>query len=167
MKSIVRCSVAVVMVGLFVLILAGRTQNDAVVAQDRKPIMMYRFYGGLDGLSHVERIELKNFNDANAAELMPVKGAAIHRSKPDAPGTVFSGPYHPEGLRQYVINLAGHAQIEFSGGGVITLNPGDIELVEDIAPAKGHRNITLGPDDRVTLFLPIADQTVVHDSLLK
>jgi hypothetical protein len=155
------------MVGMFVLILAGQTQSDAVVAQGRKPVMMYRFYQGTDGLSHVEKIEVRNFNEHDIANLMAASGAEIHRTKPSAPGAVFSGPFHPEPHRQYVFNLLGHEQIEFSGGETITLNPGDIELVEDTAPSKGHRNLTPGPEDRVTLWLPIADQTVVRDSILK
>jgi hypothetical protein len=167
MTSIIRWSIAVAMVGLFVLILSGQTQSDVVVAQGRKPVMMYRFYEGIDGLSHVEKIEVKNFDDHDVANLMAVRGAEIRRTKPGAPGAVFSGPFHPEPLRQYVFNLLGHAQIEFSGGEKITLNPGDIELVEDTAPSKGHRNLTLGPEDRVTLAVPIADQTVVRDSILK
>jgi hypothetical protein len=167
MKPVAKWSIAVFILGMFILMLARQTQNDAVVAQGRKPVMMYRFYEGTDGLSHVEKIEVKNFNEHDVANLMATSGAEIHRTKPDAPGAVFSGPFHAEPHRQYIFNLLGHGQIEFSGGGTITLNPGDIELVEDTAPAKGHRNLTLGPDDRVTLWLPIADQTVVRDSILK
>ena len=167
MKSTARWSIAVVMVGMFVLILGGQTQSDVVVAQGRKPVMMYRFYEGTDGLSHVESIEIKNFNEHDVANLMAVSGAEIHRTKPSAPGTVLSGPFHPGPHRQYIFDLLGHEQIEFSGGEKITLNPGDIELIEDTAPSKGHRNVTPGPEDRVTLWVPIADQTVVRDSILK
>ena len=168
MKSIVRWSVALVMFGVFILILSGKTHidGDAVAAQERKPVMMYRFYEGKDRLSHVEKIELKNFNEHDVASLMAVSGAEIHRMKPSA-STDFSGPFHPESERLYVFNLLGHERIEFSGGETITLNPGDIELVEDIAPSKGHRTLTLGPEDRVTLSLPITDQTVIRDSILE
>ena len=85
MKSTARWSIAVVMVGMFVLILGGQTQSDVVVAQGRKPVMMYRFYEGTDGLSHVESIEIKNFNEHDVANLMAVTGAEIHRTKPSAP----------------------------------------------------------------------------------
>jgi hypothetical protein len=169
MKSMVRWSIAFVMMCAFVLILSGQTQSDsdAVGAQGRKPVMMYRFYEGKDGLSHVEKIELKNFDEHDVAKLMAVSGAEIHRMKPSAPGTVLSGPFHPESQRLYVFNLFGHERMEFSGGETIDLNPGDIELVEDTAPSKGHRGLTLGPEDRVTLSLPITDQTVTRDSILK
>ena len=55
----------------------------------------------------------------------------------------------------------------FREGRRITLNPGDIELIEDLAPTKGHRNRNLGPEDRLVLWVPIADQAVVRDSILK
>jgi len=169
MKSIVRCSIALFMSMMVLAILSVETQNDAdaVAAQGRKPVMMYRFYQGTDGLSHVEKVQLNNFDEHDIAKLMAVRGAEIHRANPSAPGAVFSGPFHPESQRLYVFNLAGHARMEFSGGETITLNPGDIELVEDTAPAKGHRGLTLGPEDRITLSLPIADQTVIRDSILK
>jgi len=53
----------------------------------------------------------------------------------------------------------------FREGRKFTLNPGDIELIEDLAPTKGHRNRNLGPEDRVVLWVPIADQTVVRDTM--
>lgn len=163
LKSIVKRLIPVVMAGMFVLMLTGETQNDAVVAQGRKPVTMYRYYDGPDGLAHFEKIEVKNFNENDVASLMAITGAEIHRNKPAAA----FGPYHPGPRRQYIFNLLGHEQIEFSGGGTITLNPGDIELVEDLAPSKGHRNMTLGPEDRVTVFVPIADQTIIRNSILK
>jgi hypothetical protein len=167
MKSMVRWSIAVVMVGMFILLFSGQTRNDAVVAQGRKPVTMYRFYEGKDGLSHVERIEVKNFSDRDVASLMATTtGAELHRGKPDAPGADF-GAYHPGPRRQYIFDLFGHEEVEFSGGEKITLNPGDIELIEDLAPSKGHRNRNLGPEDRVSLWVPIADQTVIRDSILK
>jgi hypothetical protein len=169
MKSTSRWSIAVVGVGMFVLLLGGRTQSDVVAAQERQPVMMYRFYEGTDGLSHVERIEV-NFDEAKGnddiAKLMAVSGAQIRRTKHSPPGAVFSGPFHPGSHRQYILNISGHEEIEFSGGEKITLNPGDIELVEDTAPSKGHRNLVPGPEDRVTLWLPLADQTVVRGPIL-
>lgn len=165
MKSIVRWF-AVVMVAMFVLLISGATQNDLVVAQGRKPVMLYRLYEGKDGLSHVEKIEVTNFDDHDVASLMTASGAELHRKKADPPGAGF-GAFHPGPRRQYVFDLIGHEEIEFSGGEKVTLNPGDIELVEDLAPSKGHRNRNPGPEDRVTLWVPLADQTIVRDSILK
>jgi hypothetical protein len=166
-KRMLRFSIAVVMVGICFLMLGGQTPNNPVAAQERKPVTMYRFYTGKDGLSHVEKIEVKNFDKNNVANLMETTtGSTLRRTRPDAPGADF-GAFHPGPRRQYIFDLAGHEEVEFSGGERITLNPGDIELIEDLAPTKGHRNRNLGPEDRVVLWVPIADQTVVRDSILK
>jgi hypothetical protein len=139
---------------------AAQAQKDVPGPQ---PVMLYRFYAGTDGLSHVEKIELKDFDVHNAISLMAGNGIpTIHRDKPDPPATDISKlPFHPAARRQYIFNLQGRVQIEFSGGEKITLNPGDIELAEDVAPAKGHRNVILGPEDRISAWFPITDQTAV------
>jgi len=167
MRSVLRCSIAVITVGICFLLFCGQTKNDTVVAQGQKPVKMYRFYTGKDGLSHVEKIEVNNFDEHNVANLMnTTTGATLHRSKPDPPGADF-GAFHPGPRRQYIFNLAGREEVEFSGGEKIVLNSGDIELIEDLAPTKGHRNRNLGPEDRLVLWVPIADQAVVRDSILK
>ena len=167
MKPMLRVSIAVVTVAMCCLMFCGHMQDDAVAAQERKPVTMYRFYTGKDGLSHVEKIEVKNFDQNNVANLVETtSGATLRRSKPDTPGADF-GAFHPGPRRQYIFDLAGHEEVEFSGGEKITLNPGDIELIEDLAPTRGHRNRNLGPEDRLVLWVPIADQSVVRDSILK
>src|SRR5712664_3503239 len=97
MKPMLRFSIAVVTVGIYFLMFCGQTRNDAVAAQGREPVMMYRFYTGKDGLSHVEEIEVKNFDQNNVANLMETTtGAMLRRAKPDAPdadfGTSHQGP---------------------------------------------------------------------------
>ena len=163
MKQGTRRSIVVVAAAMFVLMSAGHSKKAVVLAQGPDPIVMYRFYGGTDGLSHVEKVELKNFDVHNAISLMAGSGTpTIHRDKPDPPGTVLSKlPFHPAARRQYIFNLQGHVEIEFSGGERITLNPGDIELAEDVAPSKGHRNLITGPDDRISVWFPVTDQTPV------
>lgn len=167
MKPTLGIFIAVVIVGMCLLTFCGETRNDAVAAQVGKRVTMYRFYTGKDGLSHVEKIEVKNFDKNNVASLMETTaGATLRLSKPDPPGADF-GAFHPGPRRQYIFDLAGHEEVEFSGGEKIILNPGDIELIEDLAPTKGHRNRNLGPEDRLVLWVPIADQAVVRDSILK
>src|SRR5580704_17406461 len=167
MKPMLRFSIAVVTVGICFLMFCGQTRNDVVAAQGAKPVMMYRFYTAKDGLSHVVKIDVMNFDQNNVANLMETTtGPVLRRSKPDAPGAHF-GAFHPGPHRQDIFDLSGHEEVEFSGGERITLNPGDIELIEDVAPTKGHRNRNLGPEDRLVLWVPIAHQTVVRDSILK
>lgn len=158
------------MVGMVVLTSAGQAKNDAAATPtpEYKPVMMYRFYMGTDGLSHVEKIEIKfdgHSRSDDIAKLMAISGAEIRRTKAAPPGTVFSGPFHPGSRRQYILNISGHEEVEFSGGEKISLKPGDIELIEDTAPAKGHRNVVVGPEPRVSLWIPLSDQTVVRGPL--
>src|SRR4029077_20023542 len=128
MKPMLRFSIAVVTVGICFLMFCGQTRNDVVAAQAGKPVMIYRFFTGKDGLSHVEKIEVKNFDPNNVANLMETTtGVVLRRSKPDAPGAHI-GACHPGPRRKYIFDLAGHEEVEFSGGERITLNPGDIEL---------------------------------------
>ena len=51
MKWMFRFSICVVMVGsCFLMLFCGQSRNNAVAAQGREPVTMYRFYTGKDGL---------------------------------------------------------------------------------------------------------------------
>jgi len=149
MKLTVRLTVAFGMVAVFALLLTGQTQRDE--SQGSKPIYIYRIYTGPDNLSHVEKIEAKF---TPTFKLMTVTGSAdLRRGKA---GQVVDWHTAGGGNRHYVVNLAGHHEIEVSGGVKVEVGPGDIELIEDLH-GKGH--ITRETEDNVSLWLPIADQT--------
>jgi hypothetical protein len=57
-----------------------------------------------------------------------------------------------------VITLSGRGEVEVAGGKKISLEPGHIDLVEDTT-GKGHITRSLGSEDRVTLTLPLVDQS--------
>jgi len=57
-----------------------------------------------------------------------------------------------------VITLNGRGEIEVAGGKKIAVGPGTINLVEDTT-GKGHITKVVGAEDRVTLQLPLADQS--------
>jgi hypothetical protein len=84
---------------------------------------------------------------------MKITGAEIHRNPP---GTVLD--WHPAPARQYVITLSGRGEIEVAGGKKIEVGPGHVELAEDLT-GKGHITKTVGTEDRITLWLPLADQS--------
>jgi phosphoglycerol transferase MdoB-like AlkP superfamily enzyme len=158
MKSSVRVSVrmliAIGLLCVFALIVRAQTQRNAAAAQARKPIYITRIYTGPDGLTHSEEIEAKSdaAGNGNVIKMMPVTGAEIHRA---TPGTTLD--WHPGPRYQYVITLSGHGEVEVADGKKIAEDPGHITLVEDIA-GKGHITRTFGPDDRVSLWLPLVDQ---------
>ena len=46
-----------------------------------------------------------------------------------------------------------------AGGKKIALEPGHIELAEDLT-GKGHITRAIGTEDRISLWLPLTDQAV-------
>ena len=127
-----------------------------VFAQGQKPITVSRLFTGSDNVTHVEETELKfaSGNPGTAAKLLPIVSAEIHRAMPSAAADWHRGP-----RRQYVITLSGHGEIEIAGGKKLPLQPGHIELIEDTT-GQGHITRVTGNEERVTLQLVLADQTI-------
>jgi quercetin dioxygenase-like cupin family protein len=125
------------------------------MAQTRKPVMMTHLYTGPDNQTHAEETEVKFAagNPGNVFKMLPVTGAELHRG---LPGSV--ADWHTAPRRQYVITLSGRGEIELVGGKKIPIEPGHIDLVEDVT-GKGHITRVTGTEDRVTLWLPLADQS--------
>ena len=127
-------------------------KTETVMAQSSQPVLkLTRIYTGEDNQSHAEEVAVPF--EQNSLRLLPVTGAEIHRG---AAGSVTE--WHPETQRMYVITLSGHGEIEVAGGKKIQLVPGQMELVEDTR-GKGHISRVTSTDDRVTMWLPLLDQT--------
>ncbi len=122
----------------------------AAAAETGKPVKIYRFFTGSDGLTYAEEIEVKFAN--GAFDLLKTSGAVLRRSPP---GRV--NDWHPASKRQYVITLSGHGELVLSGGQTLKVGPGDIELAEDTT-GKGHITKTVGTEDRVSIAIPLIDQ---------
>ena len=155
MRSKVTWFIAAGLLGLFVLISAAQTGRDVSGAQKQKAVFITRLYTGPDGQTHAEEVEAKftagGTNDV--FKMMGTSGAELHR----APAGRVSD-WHTAPRRQYVIPLSGRGELEVSGGKKISVGPGHIELVEDTT-GKGHITRVTGNEDRVTLQLPISDQS--------
>jgi hypothetical protein len=145
--------IAIVSVCSIVLLSRLSADRHAVMAQTRRPIVITRLYTGPDGQTHAEDIEVKLTGDRlnEISEMFKVTGAELHRTPP---GKVNS--WHTAPRRQYVITLSGRGEIELAGGKKIPLEPGHIELAEDLT-GKGHITRVVGNEDRVTIQLPVAD----------
>jgi len=128
--------------------LAGSQQ--VVLAQTRKPVVM-RLFTGTDNQTHAEEMPV-NFT-GSVFKMLPVTGAELHRGRP---GSV--ADWHQAPRRQYVITLSGQGEIEVAGGKKFTVEPGSIDLVEDVT-GKGHITRETGTEERITLWLPIADSS--------
>jgi hypothetical protein len=154
MRSIIKYLAVVALVGSSVLLWRAHTVEDVAVAQTRTPVMMTRIYTGADGLSHAEQIEMKN--TGGVTEMMKATGVQFSSR---APGPAPSNDWHVGPRRQYVITLSGRAEIEVANGQKVAIGPGHINLIEDTT-GKGHITRNLGPDNRIVVTIPLADQTV-------
>ena len=152
MTSIARTFIGAALVVVFVVLWGARTDRDVVGAQTPKTIKMTRIYTGTDGQSHAEEMELKL--TGTATEMFKATGIQFRRTPP---GT-FSD-WHVGPRRQFVITLSGRGEIGLSGGGTVELVPGRIELIEDTT-GKGHTTRAVGSEDRVSIAIPLADQTI-------
>ena len=130
-------------------------EPSVVLAQTHKTVFMTRLFTGPDNQTHAEEVELK-FAPGSPAEvfkMMQITGAELHRL---AGGSV--DDWHRAPRSQYVVTLCGRGEIEVAGGKKISVGPGNIDLVEDTT-GKGHITKVVGTEDRVTLQLPLADQS--------
>jgi quercetin dioxygenase-like cupin family protein len=134
----------------------AQTDQDVAVAQARKPIMVTRIYTGSDGLSHAEEFEMKltASGAAGTSEMIKATGVQFRRT----PAGTFSD-WHVGPRRQYVMTLSGRGEVEVAGGKKVSLEPGRIELIEDTT-GKGHTTRVVGTEDRVSIAIPLADQSV-------
>ncbi len=151
MRSITGRLAAVALVGLFVLTWRAHIDQDVVVAQTRKPVMVTRIYTGPDGQSRAEQIEMK-LNAGGTAEMINATGVQFS-SRSAAPVS----DWHTGPMRQYVITLSGRAELEVGDGKKVAIGPGQINLIEDTT-GKGHTTRNL--EDRIVVTIPLADQTV-------
>ena len=155
MKSKRSVLIGVALIGLLVLVSSAQNGRNGAGSQKHKPVSMTRLYTGPDGQTHAEETEAK-FTAGSTNEifkLMAINGAELHRA---APGTVID--WHTAPRRQYVITLSGQGEIEVAGGKKFPVGPGHIDLVEDTT-GKGHITRVTGNEDRVTLQLPLSDQS--------
>ena len=128
---------------------------DPVVAQERTPIKVTRIYTGEDGKTHAEELEVPLTQARATTELsepVPITSVQFRRNSSD-----YFIDWHTAPRRQYVITLAGESEVEIGDGTTIWLHPGHILLAEDLT-GQGHISRAIGSDDRLSVFLPLADQ---------
>ncbi|MCY4600729.1 MAG: hypothetical protein OXF27_12525 [Acidobacteria bacterium] len=127
-----------------------------VEAQERTPIKVTRIFTGEDGKTHAEEIDVPlspgNRATTELSEAVPVTSVQFRRNSP-----AYYIDWHTAPRRQYVITLAGESEVEIGDGTRIRLHPGHILLAEDTT-GQGHISRAIGSDDRISLFLPLAEQ---------
>ena len=149
----VRCLIVALLVLGFMVAWNAETNDDSVVAQQRTPLKVTRIYTGPDGQTHAQELDLKLApGSSELSEMIKVTGLQFRRTPPN-----YFVDWHPAPQRQYVITLSGRGEIELVGGKKIALTPGHILLAEDVT-GKGHISRGVGTEDRVSLFIPLAEK---------
>jgi hypothetical protein len=153
MRSFTKHLTLVLCVAAFLLTWKAQTDSDVLTAQAPRPITITRLYTGPDGLSHAEEVPLTLAGNG-VAETIKATGVQFSRRPPGPASDWHVGP-----ARQFVITLSGNAELEVAGGRKVAVGPGHITLIEDTT-GKGHITKNVGPDDRIVVTIPLADQTV-------
>lgn len=101
-----------------------------------------RLYTGGDGTTQIEELGLETH-----PELTTLQAARGIVFRAQAPG--YFSDWHTAPRRQYVITLAGQAEIGLRDGSLHRLGPGDVNLAEDVT-GTGHTTRVVGSEPRVT-----------------
>ena len=112
-----------------------------------------RIYAGSDEQTHFEDIELRfqaQADQSEIAELVPGSGILVRRFE-----AARENPWHHAPGRYAVFTLSGAVDIEIGDGSVRRLGPGDILIAEDLT-GQGHATREVGPQRRVSIFVPLA-----------
>ena len=113
-----------------------------------------RIYTGSDGKSHFEEIAPRltpRGDQSDGGELIPGSGIVVRRFDPKR-----SNPWHHAPGRAAVFTLSGAVDIEIGDGTVRRLGPGDILIAEDLT-GQGHVTREVGPEPRVSIFVPLRE----------
>jgi hypothetical protein len=113
-----------------------------------------RIYAGVDGASHFKEIALDlepRGDQSSVAELIPGSGILVRRFDANRTNT-----WHHAPGRYAVFTLTGAVDIEVGDGSMRRIGSGDILIAEDLT-GQGHVTREVGPDARVSVFVPLAD----------
>jgi quercetin dioxygenase-like cupin family protein len=125
-----------------------------LLGQGHAPVKVTRLYTGSDGKTKVEEFEIPlkaRDRGTDLSQPVAVTGLQFRRTNQD-----YFLDWHPAPTRQFVVTLSGESEVELEGGKKIRLGPGNILLAEDTT-GKGHISRAVGSQDRISLFIPLAD----------
>ncbi|MBF6570801.1 MAG: hypothetical protein IVW54_18195 [Candidatus Binataceae bacterium] len=111
-----------------------------------------RIYSDAKGETHFEDVTLKlgDSHIGKISELLAAKGVQFRHAAD------YFIDWHNAPRRQFVIHLAGEMEIVVSDGEKRHFGPGAIVLAEDLT-GKGHTTRSLGSEERITVYVPLAD----------
>ena len=114
-------------------------------------MIITRIYTGEDGQSHMIDFDLADH--PNPESLLSATSIVFRSHEPGR----FSD-WHCESRRNYIITLSGEGEIGLGDGSVHRIGPGRVMLVEDLT-GHGHTTRVTSSEPRVTVAIPLADQT--------
>ena len=112
-----------------------------------------RLFTGPDGKSHFEDVQVRlapRGDQSETAELIPGSCIVVRRFDPKR-----SNPWHHAPAHVAVFTLSGAVDIEIGDGTVRRVGPGDILVAEDLT-GQGHYTREVGPEPRVSIFVPLS-----------
>jgi quercetin dioxygenase-like cupin family protein len=113
-----------------------------------------RIYADANGESHFEDVEVEMntapYNTGTISEMFAARGV-MFRVSPD-----YFVDWHNAPRRQFVVNITGTLEVTASDGNKRRFGPGTILLAEDVT-GKGHTSRGMGAEERLSLFIPLAD----------
>ncbi len=113
-----------------------------------------RVSAGADGESHFEDLEPRlaaTGDQSESGELIPSSGILVRRFESDR-----TNPWHHAPGRYAVFTLCGAVEITVGDGSVRRIGPGTVLIAEDLT-GHGHQTRELGPDPRVSIFVPLPE----------
>jgi quercetin dioxygenase-like cupin family protein len=90
-----------------------------------------------------------------ASKLLGGTGAIFRYMPPD-----MNADWHTAPRRQMVATISGEGEIETGDGQVLVVRPGVVTLLEDLT-GKGHLTRGRGATGRLSIFLPLNDETTI------
>jgi len=123
-------------------------------AGQRAGIVVTRIFTGTDGQTHAQEINVKLMPGgpfAEVSEMTKASGVQFRRQEPH-----YFEDWHTAPRKQYVITLSGRGEIELSDGQKVQLGPGSILLADDLT-GKGHISRGVGPEERISLVVPVSE----------
>jgi quercetin dioxygenase-like cupin family protein len=131
----------------------SRIAQNGYSAAAAPPGGIVRLFAGQDGQSHFEDVQLSFADGADqsqSAELVPGTGILVRRFEAGR-----TNPWHHAPGRYAVFTLCGAVDIGLGDGSVRRIGVGDVLIAEDLT-GQGHQTREVGPEPRISVFVPLA-----------
>jgi mannose-6-phosphate isomerase-like protein (cupin superfamily) len=126
--------------------------------EDPSAIQLWRIYTRDDGTSAMQQIDLPlDASRARGGVSKMLAGEGFHFRWMPAD---LNADWHPAPRRQMVATISGEGEVETGDGQVLVVKPGVVTYLED-TKGKGHKTRARGGAGRMSIFLPLDDNTSI------